>query len=121
MAKLTWNAFRDKHKNPAGYTAAVSASLPNGPNFDKNKKKLPTPYGLFKEWASASLSGDWASTNFKGGFIVCVESQADSQLISKQFGIIGEAKNTPACENTNQLGYRDSSYGDLAKLLGYKL
>jgi len=70
MAYMSWNSFVEKHKKRVGFLAAVSAALPKGPHFDKNNKKLPTPYGLFKEWASKSLNGDWASTKIKGGFII---------------------------------------------------
>jgi len=121
MAKLSWNEFIAKHKKPTGYVAAVSSALPKGLHFDRNKKKLPTPYGLFQEWAAKSLSGDWASTKVPGGFIICVESQADASTITRGFGVIGQTIATPACANTTQIGYHDSDYAALAKALGYSV
>lgn len=121
MAKLPWNVFSSKYKAPIGYIAAVSANLPKGVCFDKSKKKLPTPYGLFQEWAAKVLTGDWATTKVPGGFIICVAAQADASLIDKQIGTVGVAKNTPACINTTQMCYQDSYYAALAKALGYSL
>lgn len=119
MAKLSWKSFTEKHPSPFGFAAVVSS--PKGPLFDKNRKKLPTPDGLFQEWASVSLSGDWSSTKLNGGFIICVESKSDVALIERTFSIIGSAKNTPACANTVRLSYKDSDYPNLAKTMGYKL
>lgn len=122
MGFISWNQFVSKYKNPIGFASAVSASLPNGPHFDKNNKKLPTPYSLFKEWAVKNLSGDWSSQKFKGGFIICVSSKPDAQLIQKTFKVLSnQPKRTPACSKTYQIGYTDSSYGLLAKNLGYAI
>lgn len=121
MAKLTWNSFVSKHQNPYGFASAVSPTLPNGLHFDKAGKKLPTPYSLFLEWASLSLSGDWSSTKVKGGFVICVESKADVNLIAQTFGATGPSRKTPACARTVSLGYRDTNYKGLATKLGYKL
>lgn len=96
MAKLAWNSFVSTHQNPYGFATTISSTLPNGPHFDKGGKKLPTPYSLFLEWASRSLSGDWASTKFKGGFTICVESKADVDLITQIFGATGPSRKTPA-------------------------
>jgi hypothetical protein len=87
--------------------------------FDKNNKKLPTPYALFKEWASQNLSGEWSSTKVGGGFVVCVASKADAQIILNKFKAVGHAKKTPACPKTVPIGYRDSSYKNLATEMGY--
>ena len=120
MSYISWNTFVSKHKSPIGFAAAVSATLPKGPHFDKNKKKLPTPYALFKEWCDQSLTNEWSSQKFKGGFIVCVSSQNDAQLIQLAFTILNnQPKNTPACAKTYQIGYTDAGYGALAKTLGY--
>lgn len=121
MAKKTWNKFTSKNENPIGYIAGVAAKLPGKNYFDLNKKKLPTPYGLFQEWASITLTGDWATTKVPSGFIICVISASDSSLIVNKFGKVGSSKETPACSNTTQISYQDSSYGLLAKSLGYKL
>ncbi len=122
MHNISWNSFVTKHKSPIGFAAVVSATLPKGPHFDKNKKKLPTPYALFKEWCEQSLSNEWSSQKFKGGFIVCVSSQSDAQLIQSAFKILNnQPKNTPACAKTYQIGYTDAGYGALAKTLGYAI
>lgn len=121
MAKIAWDTFVQKHKRPRGFSAAVSAALRKGPAFDKSRKKLPTPYGLFQEWASTSLAGDWATVKFPGGFIICVADDSDASTITNEFGVIGAPKPTPACTNTQQIGYRDADYKRLAKSLGYNL
>ncbi len=120
MSNIAWNLFVTKHKSPIGFAAAVSASLPKGPHFDKNKKKLPTPYALFKEWCDKTLKDDWSSQKCKSGFIVCVSSNIDEKLVKSAFKVLSnQPKNTPACAKTYQIGYRDSCYGGLAKSLGY--
>jgi len=119
MAKLSWKDFNAKHRDPFGLGAAVSSGLPGATHFDKNKRKLPTPYGLFLEWSTASITGDWASCKLTGGFIVCVETQADAEIVMRKFGTLGGWKETPACAKTIQIGYRDSGYASLAKSLGY--
>lgn len=122
MAKKQWNGFFSNRPNAAVYTSAVSASLPKKMQFDKNKKKLPTPYGLFCEWAKDNLSGEWASTTIAGvGFAVAVESQSDSALIRSTFGASAQPKRTSVGNTTFQCGYSDSKYRSLAKSLGYVL
>lgn len=103
-------------------TSVVSASLPKKIQFDKNKKKLPTPYGLFFEWAKNNLAGNWASTTISGGgFAMAVESQSDSALIRSTFGASAQPKKTPVGNKTFECGYSDSMYASLAKSLGYVL
>lgn len=121
MAHMTWNSFVGKHKSSTCFGAGVSAKLPKGPHFDRNKKKLPTPYGLFQEWLSVSLTGDWTTTKVHGGFAVCVANPTDAALISKTFGTTGSTVRTPISSQTHQLLYRDSSYADLAKTMGYAI
>jgi len=122
MSNIAWNSFVTKHKNPLGFAAVVSATLPKGPHFDKNKKKLPTPYTLFKEWCDKTLKDDWSSQKFKGGFIVCVSSQNDAKLIQSAFKVLNaQPKSTPACAKTYQIGYSDSGYEALAQSLGYAI
>lgn len=120
MSSMTWNAFMTKHKNYFCFSAPVSPKLPKGPHFDKNKKKLPTPYGLFQEWLSGSLAGDWTSMKVTGGFIVCVATDSDNAFITKKFSVTGVVKSAVS-DKTQQLHYRDSNYSSLAKELGYAL
>lgn len=121
MAKIAWNIFTNTYKSPIGFAAVVSGSLPKAMAFDRNKKKLPTPYGLFLEWAEKTLTGSWSSTKVTGGFFICVDNQTDANVIAKKFGTIGVSKKTQACDNTTQIGYQDSKYVALAKSLGYSL
>ncbi|WP_039914889.1 hypothetical protein [Cellvibrio mixtus] len=121
MAKLGWNDFISKHTTRLAFAAACSANLPKGILLDRNGKKLPTPYGLFSEWCKAYLSGEWAILKVNGGFLLCVVTAADEEIIKKEFGVAGLAKRTPAGKNTLPLGYRDSQYAGLAGDLGYVL
>ena len=120
MSSMTWNAFMTKHKNYFCFSAVVSKNLPKPPHFDRNKKKLPTQYGLFQEWLAANLAGDWASMKVTGGFIVCVATDSDNACITKKFSVTGVVK-SKLSNNTQQLHYRDSNYPSLAKELGYAL
>lgn len=121
MSNIAWNSFVINHKKTVGFVAFVSATLPQGASFDKNKKKLPTPYKLFKEWCNKTLKDDWSSQRLKGGFIVCVSSQNDAELICSAFKVLTPPQSTPACATTYRIGYSDSGYGALAKILGYVL
>ncbi|MEJ2743481.1 MAG: hypothetical protein P8176_13635 [Gammaproteobacteria bacterium] len=121
MANVKWNTFVAKYRTPVGYISEVSAKLSGGVQFDRNKKKLPTPYGLFKEWASVKLQGDWTSQKLKGGFIICVATKQDADSISKAFGLVDGPVKTKACNQTYKIGYKNGTYGKLAKSLGYSL
>ena len=121
MTRLSWDDFNAKHSNPFGLLAGVTGSLPRGIQFDKNKRKLPTPYALFLEWSRASLKDEWTASKIRGGFIVCVATQSDARLIVDKFRAVGDWKKTPACANAIQIGYSDSGYKSLAISLGYSL
>ena len=85
MSKRTWKSFHAKHKNAlCCFVAGVSAKLPGGPRLDKDKKKLPTPYKLFQEWASSNLAHDWTSMKIHGGFVICVLTISDANAIANK-------------------------------------
>ena len=119
MAKQSWNDFVKAHTSHLVFCAAVSASLPPAAQFDRNKKKLPSPYGLFNEWAKNSLKGDWSSTKVAGGFCVAVSAKQDAILIQETFGLLAEPIVTPLSRETLRIGYSNSSYPKLARSLGY--
>lgn len=120
MAKLSWNNYIEKYtNNTIGFAAPVSSRLPSRLVFDKNGRKLPTPYALFVEWCSAYLTGDWAVTKVPKGLILCVAGESDAKAIQAEFKIIGPAKITKASKRTYPIGYKDSEYGALAGDLGY--
>lgn len=89
--------------------------------FDNNKKKLPTPYGLFVEWANANLTGDWSAMKVTGGFYISVSEKQDAGVIKNKFGTTPQAKKTPASDKTFGINYSDSNYSALAKSLGYAI
>lgn len=117
MPKQVWNAFINNHPTSYYFCAGV---LSQGPPFDKNHKKLPSPYGLFQEWASSNLISDWASVKISRGFIISVVEASDVERIKKKFGYIGLPKWVSEFPNTQQIGYSNSDYGNLAKSMGYK-
>ncbi len=119
MAYMSWDTFQKKHKTSASFSASVSGKLPKGPHFDKNKRKLPTPYGLFRTWLSVSLVGDWTTTKVPGGFLVCVADLDEADFIKKRFGVTRTVLKTQISDQTYQLRYQDSNYGSLAKELDY--
>jgi len=119
VSKLGWNKFIDTYNKRIAFTAVVSTRLPKGLSFDKNGRKLPTPYGLFCEWCAAYLTGDWTTTKVKSGIVVCVATNKDEEIIKEEFSIIGTAKVTIASKNTFPIGYRNSQYAALAGDLGY--
>jgi hypothetical protein len=121
MPQIAWNTFMPLHPSATFFTATVSAVLPNGPHFDRTKKKLPTPYGLFQEWAKSKLQGDWASTKMRGFFVIGVTDSSDATLLVRRFGNRGTTQLKFAQSFAHQLNYRDSSFGPLATQLGYTI
>lgn len=122
MAKKPWKNFLITRPTAITFTAAVSSQLPKELQFDKKKNKLPTPYGLFTEWAKKNLTDDWSSITISGvGFAIAVESQADINLIKNKFGTIGQFNKTQVGDKTIQCNYKVEDYVKLAKLLEYAL
>lgn len=119
MARIKWNAFLVKYTRSSCFASAVSRSLPKGMKVDKRGNKMPTPQGLFQEWAKANLQGDWTTTSIQGGFIIRVVMSQDEQLISQTFGVVGKPTPIADCGHAIPIAFRDSSYGRLARNLGY--
>ena len=124
MPQLTFNSFEfylARHQESFNFTAAISSSAPRGHNIDRMGKKMPTPYILFQKWASRSLSGEWATRKYKGGFIICVADMKAATLIAQTFGSAGPLKKTTSGERNVLLGYKDAHYNHLATKLGYDI
>lgn len=121
MAKQSWNDFIKNHPSRIIFGAAVSASLPPAVQFDRKGKKLPSPYGLFNEWAKSNLTGDWSASKVSGGFYLSVSEQGDANLIRSTFGFSSTPIQTPISCKTQGIGYSDSGYAKLAKMLGYEI
>lgn len=122
MAKKPWKNFLITRPTAKTFTAAVSSQLPKELQFDEKKNKLPTPYGLFTEWAKKNLTDDWSSITISDvGFAIAVESEADANMIKNTFGITGQFKKTQVGDKTIQCNYKDADYAKLAKLLEYDI
>lgn len=119
MAKKSWNDFIKNHPSRTIFGASVSANLPSAAQFDKKNRKLPSPYGLFNEWAKNNLKGEWSATKVPGGFYIAVSQQQDVDLIKSTFGFLGEPISTPVSRKTQKIGYSDSRYASIARALGY--
>jgi hypothetical protein len=121
MTKLSWNSFASSGRITSCFTAAVSAGIPRGPHLDSNGKKLPTPYGLVKEWANLNLAGDWTSTQIDGGFFIAVALDSDAQMIINEFRLVGATSLRIGGVIVQQLGYRDSDFATIATKIGYSV
>ncbi|HAU29790.1 MAG TPA: hypothetical protein DCW68_06770 [Rhodospirillaceae bacterium] len=124
MAGMRWNEFISRHRNHFEFSSVVSSSI--GCQFDKGKKRLPTPYSLFTEWLDKTMTGAWTSVSHRlpGNVTilrVLIDSDIDAGAIKKRFGIIAPKKNLPKVGNEISIGYKDSSYGELAEELGYRV
>jgi hypothetical protein len=119
MPHIAWNSFLPANSAATFFMAVVSATLPGGPHFDKKMKKLPTPYGLFKEWAKNNLTGEWASIKMKNYFVIGVADAADATLLVNQFGVACTTQLKFGNSLARQLNYTDSAFGSLASHLGY--
>jgi hypothetical protein len=121
VAKLSWNKFIETYNKRYCFASSVSSRLPHGPHFDKNGKKLPTPYALFQEWLSINITGDYSTTQIKRGFLVSVINLKDAELLKNTFQLMGGPIEYEGNKNTFLLDYRDATYSSVAKALGYEL
>lgn len=122
MIKLTHDSFESflkKHPESFSFNATASASAPKGLGIEKSGKSLPTPYALFHKWANVSLSGDWVTRKYKGGFVICVADSKDANLIWEMLGATGLPRLTSAGEGAVPLRYSDSDYELMARKIGY--
>ncbi|KAA0570135.1 hypothetical protein [Azospirillum sp. Sh1] len=121
MPATTWNKFVIKYPQSPAFMARVSATLGNARRFDNSKKKLPTPYGLLKEWIEKNFTGDWTSTVEKGVVCIRVATPQDVSLLTARFPIRGPAGKTPAANVTYRISYADYDYPTLAREVGYNI
>lgn len=119
MPKISWNTFAGKHPTAEGFVTKVSSKLPNGPHFDKKKKRLPTPSGLLQEWLRQNLSGDWCAMTNRGVIALRIATPTDIAVLTTEFPARGAPQSSPFATSTTQIDYSDSDYGPLAKSLGY--
>ena len=126
MTKNSWNKFTEEYPNTDCLVCYVSTAVPKMRIFDKQNKKLPTPYKLFLEWLKTNLNGDWTATILgkeKGNtvFYIKVVLDQDIEKINKKWGLSSKTteKNKFGCPRIFQIGYRDEDYDKLANELGY--
>jgi len=121
VPKKSWNIFVCDHPSRFTFFAAIPASLPAGTKFDRTGAELPSPFGLFNEWASGRLTGEWASSKVRGGFVLAVSERSDFNTIKRMFGFVGPLQETPASPETQQIGYTIEVCPRLASHLGYNI
>ena len=121
MPKKIWNKFVADHPACPCFVAGCSSKLPQA-LFDKDKKKLPSPYGLFQEWLSKNITGDYTLSKINGGFAVCAASKQDRSVIENRFPRTNTNPQKAAFSNEiYPIKYSDADYALLAKELGYKI
>lgn len=121
MARKTWNKFVEEHSTAWTFGAALS-KWPKGVYLDTNEKKLPNPYGLFLEWLSGVMTGDWSAMKMRGAFEVKIATDDDARRLTKRFPALKpQAGRRAPPPRTFAIRYTDSDYRPLAEELGYKL
>ena len=128
MAKMDWNKFVTQYTKAICFSVTMKQNLPKGaPKFDKNGKKLPSPYTLFCDWMKANLKHDWCASKQNGHTLIRVADPSDAQLLANVFGAT-PAKGIPAgipagisagCASFYQLHHSDAGYKPLAGAMGY--
>lgn len=120
MRVRDWNRFITENPSPTILGAVVSSRLPPALTFDKDGKKLPTPYKLFCEWLDASLVGNWSTVAVPQGFVVGVVDEVDKAKILAAYGPAKHRGFKIADQSVGVLSYTDGSYAKLASERGYK-
>jgi len=121
MRVRDWNKFITENPSLTILGAVVSSRLPAALTFDKDGKKLPTPYKLFCEWLDSSLVGVWSTVAVPQGFIVGVTDNADKATIVAGYGPARHRGFKVAEKSVGVLNYSDGSFAKLAAERGYKL
>lgn len=116
-----WNTFITEHPSPTLLGAVVSTRLPPDLLFDKDGKKLPTPYKLFCEWLEATLVGTWSTVAVPQGFVVGIADEGDKTKLLSAYGPARHRGFKVAEKSVGVLTYSDGSYAKLATERGYNL
>ena len=121
MRVRDWNTFITANPSSSLLGAVVSSRLPAALTFDKEGKKLPTPYKLFCEWLESSLVGTWSTVALPQGFVIGITDDADKASILATYGPARHKGFKIAEKSVGVLSYSDGSYAKLATERGYKL
>jgi hypothetical protein len=116
-----WNRFITENPSATLLGAVVSTRLPPALMFDREGKKLPTPYKLFCEWLDATLLGTWSTVAVPEGFVVGITDDGDKMKIVSAYGPPKHRGFKIAGKSVGVLSYADGSYAKLATDHGYNL
>jgi hypothetical protein len=121
MRVQDWNSFITTHPTAVIFGAVVSSRLPPALAFDKNARKLPTPYKLFCEWLEASLTGQWSSLAVPNGFVIGIVDETDKRVVLGAYGPARFKGFKIGDKSVAVLTYMDGKYAKLAEERGYEL
>jgi hypothetical protein len=122
MSKRTWNAFVSDHNKAATIALVVSlVRIPTGPLLDKNRKTLPTPFSLVRDWLGGTLTGDWVVKKDGKLIVVLVASISDAELVLKMFPATAAATKTRIADKTIPVVLRIETFVSLAKEAGFAI
>jgi hypothetical protein len=121
MQVRNWNTFITTNSSVTLLAAVVSTRLPPALMFDKNGKKLPTPYKLFCEWLDTTLVSTWSTIAVPTGFVIGVIDAKDETTILAAYGPARHKGLKLAGKSVGVLSYTDGSYAKLATERGYTL
>ena len=120
MPKRTWNSFVSDH--PKATTTAFGVAVtgfPKGAIFDKDRKKLPTPYALAQNWLGRTLAGDWTTMKDGDAFVILVSDPGDAALVLKKFPAVGAPAKSKIADKSYPVGYRAATFATLVKEAGF--
>lgn len=120
MPQRTWNSFVTDHPKTTTMAFGVSlAGFPKGPIFDKDRKRLPTPYALVRTWIAKTLTGDWTSMKEGNAFVILVADPGDAALVLRKFPALGPATKSMPADKSYPVSFRADTFAELAKDAGY--
>lgn len=123
MPHKTWNKFKDKYPSTPAFQCVVTSNLggKRSAHFDANKKILPTPYALLREWLTLNIAGDWTIRKEASKGRTFIELLLGDPADYPKLQAFGKKQPTlqERARGEYEFGYRDSLYADVARSLGY--
>lgn len=123
MPYKSWNTFKDKHPRTPSFQCVVTSNLgrKGSTRFDANKKILPTPYALLREWLTLNIAGDWTIRKEAVKGRTFIELLLGDPADYPKLDAFGKRPPTQEerASGEYEFGYRDSLYADVARSLGY--
>jgi hypothetical protein len=112
--------FIHSHPRAVLFGVLVSDRLPVGLAIDVHGDRLPTPYGLLKQWMKANLRGEWCSSaTAEGIHAFAVAEPGDRDTVIAAFGPFAHRRLKLFGRPLPTLNYHDGDYARVGETIGF--